>query len=196
METTKAFAEAGAGTIVLVARSQEPMTKAKESIEAGFPSTKVVTYAVSVTEFERIDKIMKEIGTVDVLVLNAALLHRPLPILDLNVDDVASALQINVLGPFNMIKSFMKLPKRSPDSRRTIIYTSAWGINFVMHGVGAYSASKAAMSYIMRCIDEENANPDVRTFAFHPAVAYTSMAQDVLGLQTDSMPFDSGEFPE
>ena len=141
-------------------------------------------------DFDQINELVERIGTIDVLVLNAGILHKPLPIVELDALDVENAFGMNVFGPLNMIKAFMKLSPRSTTTRRTIIYTSAYGIKHVMQGVSGYSESKAAMTYIMRCIDEETPNSAVRTFALHPAVAYTPMARDILGLQADSMPFD------
>lgn len=170
------------------------MTAAKTDVERTFPGTTVDTHAISISDYESIDKLMKELVTIDVLVLNAGVLHKPLPVLQLAPADIEHAFQTNVFGPLNMIRAFYKQPARGAGSRRTIIYTSAWGINFVMHGVGGYAASKAAMTYFMRAIHEENPDSAVRTFAFHPAVAYTPMARDSLGLPPDAMNFDSGGY--
>lgn len=172
----------------------EPMIQARNEITGAFPDTQVDVYAISVTDFDRINNLIAEVGFIDVLLLNAGVLHKPLPILDIDNEDIKNTFEVNVFGPLNLIKAFVKLPSRRPDARKTIIYTSAYGINFVMHGLGGYSASKAAMTYIMRCIAEENPKSNIRSFAFHPAVAYTAMARNSLGLGPDSIPFDDGKF--
>ena len=132
LETSKAFAAAGAATIVLVARHRGPMTEAKKSIEAAFPSTTVVTHAVSVEDTQQINALMEGLGTIDIMVLNAGFLHKPKPILEIDSSDLAKAFAVNMLGPLNMIKAFMKLPPRDVDSPRTIIYTSAWYVRKLM----------------------------------------------------------------
>ena len=48
------------------------------------------------------------------------------------------------------------------------------------------------MTYIMRCNAEEDPESNVRTFSFHPCVAYTPMARDSLGLGPNDMKFDTG----
>ena len=169
------------------------MTEAKESIEAAFPRTKVVTHAVSIEDSQQINALMEGLGTIDILVLNAGVLHKPKPILELEPADIANAFAVNVFGPLNMIRTFMKLSPKNANRPGTIIYTSAWGINIVHHGVSGYNASKAAMTYLMRCIGEEYAETGIRSFAFHPCVAYTPMARDSLGLAPDAMQWDSGE---
>ena len=60
-------------------------------------------------------------------------------------------------------------------------------------GVSGYSASKAAMTYIMRCIGEEYEQTGLRSFAFHPCVGYTPMARDAFGLPPDAMQWDDRE---
>ena len=60
--TSNAFAEAGVAKLILLARSQDPMTKAKREIEASFPQTEVLTYSASVTDTERVAKVVKEVS--------------------------------------------------------------------------------------------------------------------------------------
>jgi NAD(P)-dependent dehydrogenase (short-subunit alcohol dehydrogenase family) len=177
-----------------VARRQALLTEAKEVIEVAYPGVKVVTHAVSVTDFNAVNKIMELTGTIDILVLNAGVLPKPQPALDLEPDDLAKAFEVNVFGPLNMIQAFTKLPRRDSHTARTILYTSAYGVNFVHYGVSAYNTSKTAMTYLMRCIDEEYADTGVRSFAFHPCVAYTSMARYALALPPDAMEWDSREY--
>ena len=170
------------------------MERAKESIESQYPNTKVLTYSASVTNTERMTQITKEIGTIDVLVLNAAVLHKPAPIFDIDPEEALESVTVNVLGPLNLIKAFMALPPRTPEAARTIIYTTSAGVQFVMPGTSVYSASKAAMTYLMRCIHEELGSSGIRTFAFHPAFAFTDMAKNTLGLKEDQFTYDSRRF--
>ncbi|KAK3684555.1 hypothetical protein LTR37_020158 [Vermiconidia calcicola] len=194
LQTSIAFAQAGARKIVILARSKDPMMKAEENIEADYPETEVLTYAVSVTDSERVTEIVKGIGTLDILVLNAAVMNAPGPVLDIDPEDTLENFKVNVFGPLSLVKAFVNLPPRSADAPRTVIYTSSAGIQFVLPGTGAYNASKSAMTYLIRCIHEEHGKAGIRSFAFHPAFAYTDGAKS-LGLQPDQFDYDSTDLP-
>lgn len=191
LETSKAFSEAGASVVAILARSKEPMMKAKETIEAEFPQTKVVPLVSSVTDADRVSEVVQELGTIDILVLNAGIMHKPGPTLSIDSKDVLSVFETNVLGPLNVLKAFMALPPREEGSQRTIIHTSTAGVGFVMPGVTAYNASKSAMTYLMRALDAELRDQGVRIFSFHPAIAFTDMARDTMGVGPDSFAYDT-----
>lgn len=192
LETSKAFAAAGASRIVILARSQGRMDKAKIQIESKYPGTSVEAHPASIADFDKVDEILKNIGTIDILVLNAAALYPPKTTLDSTPQEATELFAANVIGPLNLIKAFMALPPRTEQASRTIIYTSSAGVyDTMMPGVGVYSASKAAMTYLMRYIDSEFKETSLRTFSFHPAFAFTPMARDVLGLKEDQFPYDS-----
>lgn len=191
LATSNAFAQAGASIIAILARSQEPMMKAKEEIEAQYPETKVLPLVASVTDAERISEVMKELGTVDILVLNAGTMHKPGLTLAIDNEDLRSVFETNVLGPLNVIRAFMSPASRDPGSSRTIIHTSTAGVGFVMPGVAAYNASKSAMTYLMRALDTELRDQGVRVFSFHPAIAFTDMARDIMGIGPDSFVYDT-----
>jgi NAD(P)-dependent dehydrogenase (short-subunit alcohol dehydrogenase family) len=193
LETSKAFAQAGASTIAILARSKEPMMNAKEEIEATFPETTVLPYVASVADADQISAAVREIGTIDILVLNAGIMHKPGPTLSIDPKETLAVFETNVLGPLNVVKAFMALPPREPSFPRTIIHTSTAGVGFVMPGVTAYNASKLAMTYLMRALDTELREQGVRVFSFHPAIAFTDMARDVMGVGPDSFAYDTRE---
>lgn len=171
------------------------MLEAKQNIESQFPSTKVLTYAASITDHGKVQAIVKEIGTIDVLVLNAGIMHTPGGVLELNADQLLDAFQTNVIGPWNLMKAFVALTPRAPGAERTIIYTSTAGIHLPAPGIAGYNASKAAGTYLTSSVAQEYGDKGIRVFAFHPVVAYTPMARDGMGLKEDSLPFDSRKCP-
>jgi NAD(P)-dependent dehydrogenase (short-subunit alcohol dehydrogenase family) len=191
LETSKAFAQAGASIIAILARSKGPMMKAKEEIEADYPATKVIPLVASMTDAERISQVTKEIGTIDNLVLNAGIMHTPGSTLSVDSKEVLSVFETNVFGPLNVIRAFMALPPRTEGASRTIVHTSTAGVGFIMPGVAAYNASKSAMTYLMRALDSELREQGVRIFSFHPAIAFTDMARDTMGIGPDSFVYDT-----
>lgn len=152
------------------------MLSAKEQIESDYPGTKVQVFAASITDSDKVNEIVKQIGTIDILVLNAGVMHKHAPTLDIDPDAALESFQVNVIGPWNLIRAFVQLKPRDPKIERTVIYTSTGGITAPPHaGPSIYNASKSAMTYIMRCIHAEYADSGIRSFAFHPAIAYTPM---------------------
>ncbi len=168
------------------------MIKAKDLIEKEFSGTKVLTYSASITDTDRVNAIVKEIGTIDILVLNAGMMHKHAAVLDIDPDETLESFKVNVTGPLNLTRAFVKLPPRSERAERTVLYTSTGGIHFIQPGPSVYSASKNAMTYLMRCIDAEYRDAGIRAFAFHPAIAYTDMAKAV-GYKEDQFSYDSSK---
>ena len=170
------------------------MVKAREEIESKFADTTVQIYAVSVTDYERVARIVKEIGTIDVLMLNAATLIPPGATVDTTTEQMMQLYSVNVVGPLNLIKAFLSLKPTTPEVSRTIIYTSSAGAYSIVPGTAAYNATKASMSYLMRAIHEESKGSNLRTFTFHPAIAFTPMARDILGFKEDQFSWDTRKY--
>jgi NAD(P)-dependent dehydrogenase (short-subunit alcohol dehydrogenase family) len=184
---TRAFATAGASTIALISRSQGNQATVKKEIEAKHPSTKVLTFAASVTDYERIGQIIKEIGTIDVLVVNGASMHKITPTMSLDVKDVTKDFNVNVFASFNLIQKVLALPPRDPNVDRTVIYTSSAGSYSQIPGTAGYNASKAAMNYLISAFAQEKG---VRAFAFHPAIAFTDLAKSA-GFEENNFEYDN-----
>lgn len=178
-----------------MARTEKPMLEAKQAIESKHPGTKIQVYAASVTSRSDIDRVLSSVGEIDILVLNAGHMHPPGPAVNISANDLATDFEINVLGPMNLINAFAASPSRG---ERTMIHVSSAGAYLERPGLAGYNASKLAMSHMMRMISGENAgkagtDQSIRAFTFHPALAYTPMAANVLGLKEDSMPYDDSE---
>lgn len=167
------------------------MIEAKAAVEGRFPATKILVFAASINDHARVESVVKEIGTIDVLVLNAGVMPAPAGILETDTDQLLDAFQTNVIGPWNLMKAFVALTPRDPKEERTIIYTSSGGIHLPMPRVAGYNATKAAATHITSSVAREYGDKGIRAFAFHPVVAFTPMARDVMGLKEDSFPYDS-----
>ncbi len=169
------------------------MLKAKAEIEKAFPATKVAIHAVSVSDSERINALVNEAGAIDILVLNAGMMHTPGPVIDIDPKQALESFETNVLGPMNLVRAFIKLAPRSEGAERTIINTSTAGINSPMPGVGMYNASKGAFTYLMRQVNTEFGSLGIRVFSFHPGIIFTPMAKEVMKLSADQFEYDPPE---
>jgi NAD(P)-dependent dehydrogenase (short-subunit alcohol dehydrogenase family) len=184
----ESFAKAGVEHLVLVQRRQEVLDKAKKTLEAHYPSTKVTTYAASVTHFDRISAILKEVGKIDVLVPNVAVSHSFVPSKDVSTADFKNTFETNVVAAFHIIKEFLALESSSP--RVVINVTSAAG-QMVQPGNVGYGPSKAAVNQVVQHIAAEYVGTDVTIQNFHPGAIYTPGAANLV--PADALPWEDGE---
>ena len=168
--------------MVIIARREDVLEQAKRNIEQRFPMTKVSIYSASMTDYSSIAEIVDELGTIDILVLNAAVAHSLGPTLSIEPDEFANILTTNVVGPYNLAKAFLKLQPRSSDMERTIIYTSTAASHLRIPGTVPYTATKAAGNYLFSAVAQEK---EIRAFTFHPAIGFTPMAQS-MGFPADA----------
>ncbi|KAK4549849.1 hypothetical protein LTR36_005150 [Oleoguttula mirabilis] len=170
---SESFAQAGVEHLVIIQRRQEVLDKAKKEINAKYPNTKITTYAASVTDYDRITEILKEVGKIDVVVPNAAAGHANVATKDITTADVANTFETNVVSPFHLIKEFLALPSAGP---RTVVYVSSGAGQIVQPHNAAYGASKAAANQLIQQFANDHVGTDVTFQTFHPGVIYTELA--------------------
>ena len=83
-ETAIAFAAAGAKHVVLVGRTESTLTETQRQIPSG--SSVCSVFACDVTDEAGMEKVAQAVGTWDVLILNAAYLSAPAPIVESPLD--------------------------------------------------------------------------------------------------------------
>ena len=170
---SKAFASTGVSRIAIIGRSLKPLEKAKHDLEEEFPSLQVLMYQASVTDHDRMSQIVQELGTIDVLVLNAATAHRRAEATDITVEEMKDAFETNVVAPFNIAKAYLALPKPAAGSK-TIINISAAAAHLPGHHRVGYGSSKAAGVQVMQNFASQYKDYEsVRVFSFHPGSFYT-----------------------
>jgi NAD(P)-dependent dehydrogenase (short-subunit alcohol dehydrogenase family) len=112
------------------------------------------------------------LGGLDVLVNNASSLGPvPLPLLaDTECEELAEALQVNVIAPFRLTKALLGALASSAREGRgaTIVNISSDAAVNAYAGWGAYSASKAALKHMTAIWAEEMRNDGVRFLSFDP----------------------------
>ena len=159
--------------VVIISRRPEPQAEAKKAIESAYPSTKVITYSASVMDYARMAEIVKEVGPIDVLVLNAMGAHPPTPANDIPLSDMELSFDMNVLAPLQLIKLFVAAPN-PVSGTKTVLNVSSGSAQFPFPGQADYGSSKAAM--LQFCTHLARELEPVRVLSFHPGAIYTPEA--------------------
>lgn len=86
-ETVKAFAAAGATSIAIIARRQKLLDATKKIVSDEFKDVEITLHSVDITNVKQVRMAAKEIGSWDIMVLNAGYLSTPSRIEDANLED-------------------------------------------------------------------------------------------------------------
>ena len=158
------------------------------TLEGRYPTTKVTTYAASVTDFDRISDILKEVGKIDILVPNVATSHPFVPSKDVSTADFKNTFDTNVVATFNIIKEFLALESSGP---RAVVNVSSAAGQMVQPGNVGYGPSKAAVNQVVMHFAKEYEGTDVTIQNFHPGVIYTPGVANLV--PEDALPWEDGE---
>lgn len=131
----KAFAQAGAHTVIIIGRRAAVLAGAQEQIQAtvagrpGSSPVRVITHACDVTDGPALAGLWADLKAegveVDVLVLNAAKFGNFGSLLDIGADVVWAALDANVRGPLMLAEAFSKQGGDKPKVGLCSIYALA-----------------------------------------------------------------------
>jgi len=164
------FAAAGARVIVTGRDAAQA-----EAVAAGIGHDAVgVGYDASVPGATAglVDWLTREIGRLDVLINNAAIL-KPHNIVKLTEDEFDLLFQVNVKAAIFLCQGLRPLLAQSPAA--AIVTITAAGAHVPMAGIGAYCASKAAMINFTRTLAKEWAADGIRVNALTPGTVATDM---------------------
>lgn len=162
---------------MLIQRRQAVLDKARQELESNYPKTKITTYAASVTDYDRVSSILKEVGKIDILVPNAGVSHPFVPSKDISTADFKTTFDVNVVSVFHIIREYLALESSGP---RVIINTSSAASHVAFPGQTGYGPSKAAANQMIRRLATDYASVDVTMQTFHPGAVYTETAARLL----------------
>jgi NAD(P)-dependent dehydrogenase (short-subunit alcohol dehydrogenase family) len=163
---------AGAGARVVVTGRDELQAKSVAD-EVGHGALGV-GYDASVVgaNMALADWVTREVGQLDVLVNNAAIL-KPHNVVKLTEDEFDLLFQVNVKAAIFLCQGLRPLLVQSPAA--AIVTITAAGAHVPMAGIGAYCASKAAMINFTRTLAKEWAADGIRVNALTPGTVATDM---------------------
>jgi short-subunit dehydrogenase len=169
--TARAFAHGGA-TVGICARRQDRLAEVLADLPAG------KSWTVDLADLEGIDafaaRVEEEMGGVDVLVNNAGVPKRRRTT-TMTADDVEQVMAMNYFSPVRLTLAL--LPKMIERGRGDIVNVSSMGVHIVAFGVGAYSASKAALELFTEALYVELPGTGVRAHLVIPGTTSTEFSQ-------------------
>lgn len=126
--------------------------------------------------------------SLDILVLNAAMLGDLGPIQDIDPKVWQGALNLNLTANWRLLRALDPLLRQSKDAR-VLGLTSSAGIEVTPAYWGAYSASKAAFETLLKTYAEENQISSISTAILNPGAMRTSMRASAMpGEDPDTLP--------
>jgi NAD(P)-dependent dehydrogenase (short-subunit alcohol dehydrogenase family) len=172
----KKIAGAG-GEVVLFARTPENLERVAKEIRAIRGGTAHV-YPCDLTDMDAIaamaDKVLADLGGVDVLVNNAGRsIRRSLELSYDRIHDYQRTMQLNYLGAVQLILKF--IPGMRERGFGQIINVSSVGVQTRAPRFGAYIASKAALDSLCDALQAEVVSDDIKFTTVHMALVRTPM---------------------
>ncbi|KAA8922157.1 SDR family oxidoreductase [Thermoplasma sp.] len=123
-------------------------------------------------------KVERELGEIDLLVLNAATIG-PLPLRrleELKLEDLRWTFETNFFGNFNFMKHSLPLLREYS----LIIHITSDAATVPYPGWGPYSSSKAAFDMLIKILNEELRDRHISAFSFDPGDMDTEMHRSAL----------------
>jgi NAD(P)-dependent dehydrogenase (short-subunit alcohol dehydrogenase family) len=173
--TAEALAAAGAH-VILVARTSSALEEVEERIHAAGGSATIAP--LDLTDGESIGKLASAVAerwqTLDVLVLNAAMLGSLTPVQDIDPKEYSRLLSLNLLANQALIAAFDPLLRKAERSDVVAITSSVGGEPRAFWG--AYGSSKAALETLLGAYADETAHTGrIRVHIIDPGATRTRM---------------------
>ena len=144
-----------------------------------------VTDSVAVASFA--GEVAERLGPVELWVNNAGLLAPMGPVRDLDPDEVAEHVAVNLLGVFHGSQAFVG-QVRARDGEGVLVNVTSGAALRAYEGWGPYCASKAGVDRLTEVIALEEADSGVRAYAVAPGVVDTDMQVMIRSSSTDDFP--------
>jgi NADP-dependent 3-hydroxy acid dehydrogenase YdfG len=168
------FAEAGA-QVVVVGRREERLKETSDAITGGRPLRSIVADVTDREQVRRlVDQVIDEFGRIDILVNNAGVNIAARRLEELSQEDWDYLMDVNATGAFNLIHA--ALPQMRARHQGLIIsISSVAGIRPSALAGAAYSASKHALTALMKVVSLEEEGNGIRATLIAPGEINTPL---------------------
>jgi 3-oxoacyl-[acyl-carrier protein] reductase len=169
------LAAAGAAVGVNYRRNADAAQETVAAIEAN--GGVAVALQASVTEIEAVDALadaaIAELGPVDLLVCNAGIASRGLPVIDTDHTEVQRVMATHALSAHRLISRL--LPGMRGAGRADVIAISSSEVGSMRAGGAPYNMAKAALEALALTLAHEEAQHGIRVNIVAPGLVVTDM---------------------
>ncbi|HUC85074.1 MAG TPA: SDR family oxidoreductase [Candidatus Acidoferrales bacterium] len=168
--------------VVVCARSEKDLISARDELAAKFPAQKVLARTCDVANETQVNELvafaLRELGSLDALVLNAGIYGPMGPTETVSLEEWRRALDINLFGVLLPVRAV--IPHFKKAGRGKIVVLSGGGATNPLPNISAYAASKAAVVRLMETLAEELKPFHVDVNAIAPGALATRLVDEVL----------------
>ena len=175
------FLRAGAN-VVICSRGEKELLATRDELAKKFPAQKISAKTCDVSNEARVNELvaftLRELGSLDALVLNAGIYGPMGPTESVSLDEWRRALDINLFGV--LLPCRVVIPHFKQAGRGKIVVLSGGGATNPLPNISAYAASKAAVVRLMETFAEELKSFHVDVNAIAPGALATRLVDEVL----------------
>ena len=168
--------------VAICARGEKDLLATRDELAKQFPSRKILAKACDVSSETQVNELiafaLRELGLLQVLVLNAGI-YGPMGMTEsVPLDEWRRAMDINLYGV--LLPSRAVIPHFKKNGRGKIIVLSGGGATNPLPYISAYAASKAAVVRLVETLAEELKTFHVDVNAIAPGALATRLVDEVL----------------
>jgi len=177
-------------SLVLTARSEEPLTSLADRIQSAGGEALVLAGDISdpILSDQLVAAAISRFGQIDSIVNNAAIITSYDPVATTSPSAWRRNFEVNLDGAFFLVRA--SLPHLRTNSGH-VINVSSGASTGAFAGGAAYSASKAALNSLASSLAEEE--PDITALAVSPGLVDTAMQTDLRDHAAGTLPARSYE---
>jgi NAD(P)-dependent dehydrogenase (short-subunit alcohol dehydrogenase family) len=168
--------------VALCARTEKDLLATRDELAKKFPAQKIIAKVSDVSDESDVNALvafaLRELGSLQILVLNAGIYGPMGPTETVSLDDWRRAMDINLYGVLLPCRAMIPHFKKAGHGK--IIILSGGGATNPLPNISAYAASKAAVVRLMETLAEELKPHHVDVNAIAPGALTTRLVDEVL----------------
>lgn len=187
----RAFAQANASNIILVAQSESRLAQAVQEVKQEFPKQSVLVFQCDLSEANQIEKLWHQLDSralqIDVLVLNAATFDR-----DTTLGTTIASVKFNMMSNILMLDKFQHQvpPRLGQISQKFLINITSAALHCYPFPSAATSASRAAFASYLGHLADFTPENEMRIVNLHPGCVFTERSYESSQLPRESVLWD------
>jgi NAD(P)-dependent dehydrogenase (short-subunit alcohol dehydrogenase family) len=168
--------------VVLCARSEKDLSATRAELSQKFPTQKIAAKTCDVADEAQVNELfafaLKELGSLDALVLNAGIYGPMGPTESVSIAEWRRAIDINLFGVLLPCRAV--IPHFKKINRGKIVVLSGGGATNPLPNISSYAASKAAVVRLGETLAEELKPFHVDVNMIAPGALATRLVDEVL----------------